>query len=197
MKNKKLKQKQQGVALAIGIILLLIISVLGITSMKSAMMQFSMSKGIVDRNNVDSAAYSVLNAVEHQLFESYRVNNGGMMNVSCPTTLCYRAIRDEDWDEWYDFTSQRDMDNGKPYTNLDYVADIEEYKSLYLSDDPRFFIYKLDNNSSGARETLPGSTSYTGTGEPRPMDIFRVSTKSNSKNESYYVVYDSVYAIVQ
>ena len=54
------KNKQQGVALAIGMLLLLVVSVIGVTSMKSAMLQEKMASGVRHHEVADAAALSLL-----------------------------------------------------------------------------------------------------------------------------------------
>ncbi len=211
MRNKqsqfKSKRRQGGVALAIGIILLLIISVIGINSMKSALLQEKMAGGLMSRNYADSAAYTLLVNVEHFLYTSFQRYNG---NSDVCTPYCGDDPRS---DEWHEFSTKKNMNEG-----MTYPGSSNPLSALmpYLHDEPRFVMYEttnsatgtggsatgtnllatpgeLDNGSAGGTAGSAGNSSQS---ETATMNTYRIATKANDKSGNYYVVYESIYAMV-
>ncbi len=202
----KSKKHQGGVALAIGIILLLIISVIGVNSMKSALLQEKMAGGLMNRNYADSAAYTLLVNVEHYLYTAFRRNNG-------TSEICAPYCNDDPRsDEWHDFTTQKNMLGG-----ITYPGATNPLSALmpFLHDEPRFMMHdtsqtasgtnssggsgnfastvgELDNGSAGGTAGSPGSS---GTSSNVKMKTYRITTKANDKTGNYYVLYESVYAM--
>ena len=107
------KNKQQGVALAIGMLLLLVVSVIGVTSMKSAMLQEKMAGGVRHHEVADAAALSLLVEVERWIFNWYNVNNGtelvtgshGIIDVETESALAHSFRTNRDLNEGFDFQS--------------------------------------------------------------------------------------------
>ena len=58
----------------------------------------------------------------------------------------------------------------------------------YMHDNPRFFAYQIKN--SGEPGDFDGAQGIN-------LDLYRIGTKANNKDGTYYVVYDSLYAVVQ
>ena len=201
------KRRQGGVALAIGIILLLIISVIGVNSMKSALLQEKMAGGLINRNYADSAAYTLLINVEHYLYTAFRRTNG-------TSALCDPYCgNDPRSDEWHDFTTKKNMKGG-----LTYPGSTNPLTALlpFLHDEPRFMMVdtslaatgdgvssgagkfastvgETDNGSAGGTAGSPGSSGNT---SQAILKSYRITTKANDKTGNYYVLYESIYAMV-
>lgn len=204
----KTQRKQEGVALAIGIILLLIISLLGINSMKSALLQEKMAAGLTNRNYADAAAYTLLISVESFMARTFENNNGASGNVCDP--YCGNDPRSN---EWHSFISNKDMTDGLNFPGASsHLAPIMPY----LHDEPRYVLYRAENAAQGTDGQHTGSSSgnfgvtqgeedggavggTTGNGgessSEAEIDIYRIGSKANDKTGNYYVVYESIYAI--
>jgi Tfp pilus assembly protein PilX len=112
-KNMKIinKNRQQGVALAIGMLLLLVVSVIGVTSMKSAMLQAKMASGVRHHELADAAALSLLVEVERWIFNWYNVNNGtelvtgshGIIDIEADSALAHSFRIDRDLNDGFEF----------------------------------------------------------------------------------------------
>ena len=201
MKNYKPKKKQQGVALAIGIILLLVIAVIGVTSMKSALLQEKMAGGLARKGFADTAAYTLLVSVENYLFRLYQTNNG-VQDQLCDYCIESDEIRG---DLWHRFISQRNMVDGRIYpgdTNL--IAGLEGK----LKDDPLFVLYPIAKGTGNeySLETVGetdggaagGSSGSLGDeSEESVMDFYKIATKANDSTGNIFVLYESVFAIKQ
>ena len=76
--NQNMKQhaKQQGAALAVGLILLLIITLMGYTGMKGTMLQEKMAAGLHNRSLANAGANSALRAGEDFLYNLVESTNG-------------------------------------------------------------------------------------------------------------------------
>ncbi len=212
MRKNKIKfnsrTKQGGVALAIGIILLLIISVIGVNSMKSALLQEKMAAGLSNRNYADSAAYTLLVNVEHYLYTAFQRNNG-------TNSICEPYCDDDPRsDEWHDFITQKSMTGGITYPGTPNPLSV---LMPYLHDEPRFImtdtsltatgtntsgggsgnfantVGELDNGSAGG---TAGSSGSSGNSRTAKLKTYRITSKANDKTGNYYVLYESVYAMV-
>ena len=75
-KNMNNHQKQQGAALAVGLILLLIITLMGYTGMKGTMLQEKMAAGLHNRSLASAGANSALRAGEDFLYNLVESTNG-------------------------------------------------------------------------------------------------------------------------
>ncbi len=192
IKKKLNKQKQKGVALAIGIILLLIIAVLGVTSMKTALMQEKMSASFTRTSKVDIVANSMLVSVEKYLYGLYESSNGES-DIECLRPLCYRNTRVGTGYvnmDWYNFLANREMLYGNPYTALPQASGLSAL-SDYWGSPPRFFLYKIKDALSGGESLSEGGYNTKG---PQ-MTYFKLASKADDPLNSYYVLYESTYAI--
>lgn len=203
MKNLKFEKKQNGAALVIGIILLLIISVIGITSMKSALLQEKMASGLKNREIADAAAMSLLVEAERWLFDYYIQSNGVILGTGSPFMVPPRS------DEAYDFRTQRELTGG-----WDNLVDINSEFDGVLAENPRFIIEPQDDSSySGAtgytlRNVLgefdEGSAGSTGGGGANDGDgtegggkllLYRIVAKSTDTTGHIISAFESVMSV--
>jgi len=202
MKNYKHKSKQQGVALAIGIILLLVIAVIGVTSMKSALLQEKMSGGLARKGYADTAAYTLLVSVENYLFRLYQTNNG-IETPDC--SQCGEEIRGADW---YNFIGTKNMTIGSTYP-----TSLTSALKGNLHDEPRFVVYHIENDGLQTETegqdigvtvgeegggSAGGSSGSLGTSkEESVMNFYKIATKANDSTGNIYVIYESVFGMIQ
>jgi len=205
MKKIKSQSKQQGVALAIGIILLLVIAVIGVTSMKSALLQEKMSGGLARKGFADTAAYTLLVGVENYLYKQYQ-NNNGVETPECSYCGDRGEIRG---DNWYSFISSKNMDLGFTYpTSLNLITALKGN----LHDEPKFLVYpiiadELLTDSGDAMGVTVGeedggaaggSSGALGDSQPASgLDFYKIASKANDSTGNTYVIYESVFAIKQ
>ena len=200
MKNYKYKTKQEGVALAIGIILLLVIAVIGVTSMKSALLQEKMSGGLARKGYADTAAYTLLVAVENYLFRIYE-NNNGVETLGC--SYCGDEFRGA---EWYGFISQKNMNIGSKYPHsLSLINELEGN----LHDEPKFIVYSVEDDTPGLEgrgktkaESIGGAagSSSGALGDSKEgsiMNYYKIASKANDSTGNTFVIYESVFAMRQ
>ena len=201
MINYKHRKKQEGVALAIGIILLLVIAVIGVTSMKSALLQEKMAGGLARKGFADTAAYTMLVAVENYLFRLYQTNNG-IQDPMCDYCGESDEIRG---DVWHRFISQRNMLDGGIYPGSSSLITGLEGQ---LHDDPRFILYPIAKDSETGFSTgtvgeegggaAGGSSGALGdSSESSIMDFYKIAAKANDSTGNIFVIYESVFAIKQ
>ena len=180
------KNKQQGVALAIGMILLLTISVIGITSMKSALLEDKMAASLKNRELSDAAALSVLTAGEYWIYSYFRNNNGVDLTKDC--NFCYepRSIQARL------FQTEKNLSNG--FTHPQGVSINSEFGGI-LADEPRFYIELVEgsNGNFGRTGGEPDSNDNSGGSQ---IKLFRVIAKATDTTGHMYSGYESVYASV-
>ena len=112
LKNK-FSQSQQGAALIVGLIMLLLMTILGVTSMSSSIMEEKMAGNSRDRAIAFQAAESALRAAEREIENSNDIHtvifySGGVSDGdtavnndgdTCTGGYCTPAIRDENVDD--------------------------------------------------------------------------------------------------
>jgi type IV pilus assembly protein PilX len=183
MNRKYSKNKQQGVALAIGMILLLTISVIGITSMKSALLEDKMAASLKNRELSDAAAQSMLVAGEYWIFKYFKENNSAAFTSSCE--FCYetRSI------DAFLFRTEKGFSNGyvSPQGNS-----INSAFGGVLAEEPRFYIEFL-NGSNGDYGSVTGEAEDGYNGFKRELKIFRVIAKATDSTGHMYSGYESTF----
>lgn len=192
---KQQKNKQRGVALAIGMILLLTVSIIGITSMKSALLQDRMAASFKNKELSDAAALTLMVAAEHWLFEYFNVNNNtALTSDSCAFCLPpnNQVVRD--------FKSDKILENSG-FHHPDGIS----VNGLYddqLASEPEFIIEILEdfsNNGTGGNfgdtggETDGGNQVGSG-GDDEGLIFFRITSKATDTSGNIYSAYETVYA---
>lgn len=178
MNNYKL-QKQQGAALAMGMVLLLIISIIGVTSMKSALLQEKMSSGLKNRELADAAALSMMVEAERYLYLSFVEGNGTSIGLGTPYIVEPRS------DLAYAFRTERNLNSGYDYLN---GVSINSQFNYQLAAEPKFIIEMASSVNEGnggglyaetAAEADDNSAANSGqTNTGNEMKNFRIVTKA-------------------
>jgi type IV pilus assembly protein PilX len=119
IQHKFRKKHQSGATLAIGLILLLVMTLLGVTAMKSTSLQEKMAGGLRNKVLAEGGAESALREAENYLWNYFADSNGlaliadpnatfGVYTFESPTALLFRDGKD--WvdaglEHEYDFTT--------------------------------------------------------------------------------------------
>ena len=197
---KTFKNKQTGAALAIGMMLLLIISAIGITSMKSAILQEKMAAGLKNRENADAAALVLLRAAEKWLFNYYKQSNDTILSPGIGAVIEPRS------DMAYNFRSERNLSDGWTHPGGLVLKNI-----FSLADEPRYIIEDFesivdvagggsgtsftttdgesDNSNAGSNDGQDGSDTFT-------VLLYRLVSKANDSTGHLYTGFESVYSTV-
>ncbi len=205
MKKYKSKNKQSGVALAIGIILLLIISTIGITSMKSALLQERMAAGLNNRELADAAALSLMVEVERWLFNYYNTGNGVAL------VLGGLYMVESSSSESNLFRTERALTSASGFAHVNGI-DINALFDNKLDAEPRFIIEPIDDTAAGASggtaygETEAendggsaggsgGSGSDTGEDGNEKLHLYRIVTKATDTTGHLFSAFESTMTI--
>jgi Tfp pilus assembly protein PilX len=179
---KNFKSKQIGAALAIGMLLLLIITVVGITSMKSAMLQEKMSANLTIREIIDSASLTQLVAAENLLFNYYQVSGNTVLGEDNPYSGDYDAMRVD-----------RDMDDG--HSTIGGVSIKEKYLEILgfdaLKDEPTFVIEYIPTGGSVTGEF----DSETDNESVNYIQLYKIISKANDAKGNLYSAFESVMSV--
>jgi len=197
MKMQIKKIKQQGVALAIGMILLLTVSIIGITSMKSAMLQDRMAAGLKNKELSDAAALSMLAAAEYWLYVYFKIGNGtALVADSCRYCLDARS------NGAINFRIEKSLNSSSGFSYPDGVSINEMYGGI-LAAEPRFIIEALEGvgveTESGIMYLDTGGETVGGGvdgNEINPLKFFRVVSKATDNSGNIYSAYESIYSLV-
>jgi type IV pilus assembly protein PilX len=150
MKNFKIKHKQQGVALAVGMVLLLVISIIGITSMKSALLQERMAAGLKNRELADAAALSLLVEAEKYIYDYHKESNSVVLGAGSQYTVEPRSTLSNS------FRVDRNLSSGYEFNGTSINSKLGDV----LKYEPRFIIEATHDLASDPSGSTPfGSTS--------------------------------------
>ncbi len=194
MKTIKNKNKQKGVALVIGMILLLIISVIGITSMKSALLQEKMAAGLKNRELADAAALSLLVGVEKWLFDYYEISNAVILSPGG------QYIMEPNSTDAIAFRTSRDFLGGYELSG----ANINSEYGGILANEPRFIIEGVDplvvGSGSVEFDTASGGSSggggaADGGSVPGQLLIYKIIVKSTDTTGNLFSMFESVMSV--
>ncbi|MBL4660945.1 MAG: hypothetical protein JKY19_11370 [Alcanivoracaceae bacterium] len=191
MKRQKNKNKQKGVALAIGMILLLTVSIIGITSMKSAMLEDRMAAGLKNRELSDAAALSMLSAAEHWIYAFFRTNNGtDLTEDSCQYCIESRSL------ESLAFRTEKSLTYGG-FTHPQGVSINAAYGGV-LAEEPKFIIELMKSSTNNYAVTVgeSGGGDRPGEGGEAKLRFFRVVSKATDSSGHMYSAYESVFTAV-
>ncbi|TDR18422.1 pilus assembly PilX family protein [Marinicella litoralis] len=217
--NMQLKTHQQGAVLAIGLILLLIITLMGYTGMKSTMLQEKMAAGLHNRSLANSGSHSALREGEEFLYNLIEntngvdvvgTPNGALFNIysmyqqvgvaSSGENTIAAAFKNNDWTA-----------TGGTATSKDYTAVTE--KGAALSVQPQYIIQHLRDTdviaspfggaaaSGGATHEFGatgsgGGGSSVGSGAGTVQDTYLITAKSRSGDGNSFAITQTVYTAV-
>lgn len=206
MNKNRINKKQNGAALVVGIILLMVISVIGVTSMKSALLQDRMASGLKNREIADAAAMSLMVEAERWLFDYYIEGNAVALGVGSPYMLSPRS------DEAYTFRTERqlkDVSNSNE-DGWDSLIDINAKFGGILAKNPKFIIEPQDNASSGggggygkangefedsSAGSTNGSSAADGTEGGGKLLLYRIVVKATDTTGHIISAFESVMSV--
>jgi Tfp pilus assembly protein PilX len=226
MRNIKMNsiKRQQGVALAVGLILLLIITIMGYTGMKSTMLQERMAAGLHNRSLANSGAHSALREGEEFLYNLIE-NTNGVRPVGTPNGALFNiysmyqiegnsasgdnlfaaAFKSNDWTA-----------GGGTETAMDYTTITT--KGAALSVQPEYIIQHLRDTDYFASPFGPGAGAGGGWGSTHEFgsgggsgggggssggggggtvqDTYLITAKSRSGDGNSFAITQTVYTAV-
>jgi type IV pilus assembly protein PilX len=221
IRNLKLQsvQRQQGAALAIGLILLVIITLMGYTGMKSTMLQEKMAAGLHNRSLANTGAHSALREGEKFLYNLVDNTNGvqatgtptgALFNiysmyerVGDPTSGENAIVQDFKQNSW---TSTAGTETVEDYTSISALGASLSVQPQYViqhirstADIPGVFggssnggiTHEFGSSGSGGG----GSGSGTG-GSGNVQDTYLITAKSRSGDGNSFAISQTVYTVV-
>lgn len=152
MKTYKFKQKQQGVALAVGMMLLLVVSMIGITSMKSALLQEKMAASLKNREYADAAAIALQAAGESYLHTYYQNSNNTLLAPGIGPIVAPRS------DVVHSFKSNRNLSEGTTHPFGISLMDFFRNGQIaeVLAEEPKLLIEDIEASFAGTNSTSGG-----------------------------------------
>ncbi len=166
---KNMKNKQQGAALAIGLILLLIITLMGYAGMKGTILQEKMAIGLHNKALSNNGANSALRGGESYLYNLVRDTNG--VNIEgTPTGRLrnifsrYPVINDPESGMIDAYTTFIEGGVGGTDFSTDFNLTTTSSQNADLAQQPQYFIQELLASESSGVSGQFGNTGATGGG---------------------------------
>ncbi len=162
------RRQQQGVALFVALIMLLIVTVLGLASMRATTLQERMSANMYDRSLAFQRSEAAMRAAENAITGSWRITDLGGVDcspgtgVACPLTPANTFTANDA--TWIDVPAAHqvntDLSPGTPQYHVDFVgtgpsessygvqdnADYANYGNAYAPDEVAY--YRVTTRSS-------------------------------------------------
>jgi Tfp pilus assembly protein PilX len=199
MINKSIK-KQEGAALAVGLILLLIITLMGYTSMKGTMLQEKMAAGLHNRSLASSGANSAVRLGEEFLYNLVEQTNGVDVRGTPggDFNLLYSQLQDPNNPasgfnttveafKLRNWTSSNGTVHKHDFTN-------STYKSGSLNKSPYYIIEEIAATSNGSVNSQEWGTK--GSSDTNEQKAFLITGKSQSGDGKTTVLSQSMYTVV-
>lgn len=207
-KTTPFRTHQNGAALAVGLILLLIITLMGYTGMKGTILQDKMAAGLKNRSLAYSGAQSALRAGEQFLYNLVETTNGVVIEGTAAGSLSniyslyntpgdptsglnntVEAFKANDW-------STSGSEPGHNYTTASVIGSA-------LSVQPEYMIQHIrgttGGGAGGATQTVEfGSygAGGGGGGSSPQQSTFLITAKSRSGDGKSFAMMESVYTAV-
>lgn len=205
-KQNATRMQQQGAALAVGLILLLIITLMGYTGMKGTILQEKMAAGLKNRSMAYAGAQSALRAGEQFLYNLVETTNGVVIEGTAAGSLSniyslyntpgeatsglnstVESFKKNDW-------STSGSTPGHDYTASSYIGSS-------LSVQPEFMIQHIRGTSlggGGLNQTVEFGNygSGGGSGSSPEQSTFLITGKSRSGDGKSFAMLESVYTAV-
>lgn len=212
--NIKIIKRQQGAALAIGLILLLVITLMGYTGMKGTMLQEKMAAGLHNKSLAAIGTHSALREGEAYLYNLVENTNGVAVQGTPAGSLSgiysfYQtpgeplsgdnniaaAFKNNDW------SAAGGTETAFSFTGVTELG-------AALSDEPQYIIQHIRETSKvpsafGGYLGIGGGTQEfgagSGGGSPGTtgiQDTYLVTAKSRSGDGNSYAINETVYTVV-
>ena len=181
--KRKTKKSQRGATLAIGLILLLIMTLIGVTALKTTALQEKMAGGLHNKVLAEAGVESALREAEDYLWNYYQNSNGvplianltasvGVHSWNAPDAIAFRTSKD-----WVNTGTEYGNNNSHKLTGI--------HVSANLKKEPRYIIEEIVNSGSGGSETTIAEFGETeissGYGESSGLlRSFRITARSVS-----------------
>jgi len=179
------KIHQQGVVLAVGLIMLAVVTLLAVTSMQSSGLQEQMSNNVKDKMTAFEAAESAIRAAE-QYLDSGVLNLGAFDNDESDGLLA--NLYDEVWNEIDWETDAVEVDNVV-------VIDGTEDTQGGVRSKPRYVIQHIGPVVSDTDRILNVDSSYQARGTEALIQMFKITARGTGGSDNTQVVLEAMYGV--
>ncbi len=187
MNNKKFSRKnyQQGVVLVVGLIMLVVMTLLAVTSMQSSSLQELMSNNTKDKMTAFEAAESAVRAAENFL-------STGVINLNAFDNDKSDGLMTNLYDE--------------PWREIDWGTESVEVTDVVISDGtestkggvrsaPRYMIQHIGPVNTDEDESLNINSSYQGNAAETQVEMFRITARGTGGSDNTEVILEAMYGV--
>ncbi|MFC3195067.1 PilX N-terminal domain-containing pilus assembly protein [Marinicella sediminis] len=178
-------KQQQGATLVVGMILMLIMTFIGLTSMKNTALEEKMAASLRNKSLSEGGAESALRAAEDFLWNYYATSNGlalvadetgtfGVYTLGAPDAQAFRSGR-----EWSTLGTEHDYD----FTSAE---------DAFLQKNPRYIIEEISGGAGFVGLAEFGDDGYGGSAGL--LRNYRITAKSVSGDGKIIEVVESVFS---
>ena len=207
--NISKRKQQEGAALAVGLILLLIITLMGYTGMKGTILQEKMAAGLKNRSMAYAGAQSALRAGEQFLYNLVETTNGVVIEGTAGGSLSniYSMYNTpgsaaSGLNSTVESFMQNDWSTSGTSPAHNYTA--SSYVGSSLSIQPEFMIQHIRGTNAGGAGSGNitvefgnyGSGGGGGGGSSPQQSTFLITGKSRSGDGKSFAMLQSVYTAV-
>ena len=179
------KYSQQGVVLVIGLIMLVVMTLLAVTSMQSSSLQEIMSSNVKDKTTAFEAAETAIRAAEEFL-------DNGVLNLAAFDTDksdgLLTNLYDEVWNEINWATESVEVNNVV-------VLDGNEATQGGVRSRPRYVIQHIGPVVSDADRKLNVDSSYQASNADAIVEMFKITARGTGGSDNSQVILETMYGV--
>ena len=172
------KIQQQGVVLVIGLIMLVVMTLLAVSSMQSSSLQELMSNNMKDKVTAFEAAEAAIRAAEQFL------DNGGALNLGVFDGNIAGGLMNNLHDEVWNAVTWTDSDSIKVNDTIGGV-----------NKKPRYVIQYIGAVTPTAAQKLNVENSYGAGATDSMVDMFKITARGTGGSDNTEVVLEAMYGV--
>jgi type IV pilus assembly protein PilX len=173
MRNSTVPQKQQkGVALLMGLIFLVVLTLLSITAARMSSLEERMSGNLRDRSLAVQAAERALRDAEMDIRDSGRVTGLTNFDANCTNGLCYNGASGSVNGTNWNVTPVWSIADMTMAPSVEYGSQTASGAIAGVSSDPRYLIEGIRKNQSGGGQ---------------PAHFYRITVRAQGANPNTVV----------
>lgn len=171
----RLCHKQQGVALVVALVLLLIVTVLALASIRGTSLQERMSANMYDRSLAFQRSEAAMRAAEQAITDDWRIADLGGVDCSPTTGVACPLVPAN--------TFATDASSNDNWVN---VAAADDVNSAITPGTPQYSVQLVGTGPSESNFGLDANADYANYGNAYPPDTvayYRVTTRSSNPGD--------------
>lgn len=189
MQTHRFHHRQQGLALAMVMLFLLVLSMVAVTAARDTTQQERLSGALRNATLADNGAETALRGAEVELWNSFVLSDGRVLPAHTRRAASLDALAEQfrhapDW-----------VELGEAYAGVDYMGLALWPGTAQLPRAPRYQIENLGRQSGLGAESHGADAAFYGGGSGGDLQFFRLTARSTSGDDRQLRVRESTFVL--